>query len=218
MLRVLLWRIPNPSTEFPANLLCCFCVIFLTNKQTGVKTWPLTLAAVTMDTHRWIAFIWIYSSLIGCPNFLTMPPSQTVSVPSLIFSPLSFFSLSTSVLELPPHWLSVTPDTRQMFSGEHFSLQCPTSQTNSSGWKLLHFSRDLKAGTSNPTVHYSPPGGSVSKSEAFVFTAASVTGGLYWCEGAEGRSNAVNITVSCESCVTEKFQDKPRKKPPASAG
>ncbi|XP_034438692.1 uncharacterized protein LOC117760065 isoform X2 [Hippoglossus hippoglossus] len=102
------------------------------------------------------------------------------------------------VSELPPHSLSLTPDTRQMFSGEHFTLQCPTSQTNSSGWKLLHFSRDLKAGTSNLTVHYSPPGGSVSpyKSEAFVFTAASVTGGLYWCEGAGGRSNAVNITVS----------------------
>ncbi|CAB1451695.1 unnamed protein product [Pleuronectes platessa] len=100
--------------------------------------------------------------------------------------------------ELPPPSLSLTPDTRQMFSGECFTLQCLTSQTYSSGWKLVHFSPDLKAGTSNLTVHYSPPGGSMSpyKSEAFVFTAASGTSGVYWCEGARGRSNAVNITVS----------------------
>ncbi|CAB1433745.1 unnamed protein product [Pleuronectes platessa] len=48
--------------------------------------------------------------------------------------------------ELPPPSLSLTPDTRQMFSGECFTLQCLTSQTNSSGWKLVHFSPDLKAG------------------------------------------------------------------------
>ncbi|XP_053299407.1 uncharacterized protein LOC128458553 [Pleuronectes platessa] len=126
------------------------------------------------------------------------PQSQTVSVASLIFSPLFFFSLSTCVLELPPPLLSLTPDTRQMFSGECFTLQCLTSQTNSSGWKVVHFSPDLKAGTSNLTVHYSPPGGSMSpyKSEAFVFTATSGTSGVYWCEGTRGRSNAVNITVS----------------------
>ncbi|CAB1454523.1 unnamed protein product [Pleuronectes platessa] len=100
--------------------------------------------------------------------------------------------------ELPPPSLSLTPDNRQMFSGECFTLQCLTSQTNSSGWKLVHFSPDLKAGTSNLTVHYSPPGGSMSpyKSEAFVFTAASGTSGVYWWEGARGRSKAVNITVS----------------------
>ncbi|XP_053287343.1 uncharacterized protein LOC128448627 isoform X2 [Pleuronectes platessa] len=106
--------------------------------------------------------------------------------------------VSLGVSELPPPSLSLTPDTRQMFSGECFTLQCLTSQTNSSGWKLVHFSPDLKAGTSNLTVHYSPPGGSMSpyKSEAFVLTAASGTSGVYWCEGARGPSNAVNITVS----------------------
>ncbi|XP_069378896.1 high affinity immunoglobulin gamma Fc receptor I-like [Paralichthys olivaceus] len=107
-------------------------------------------------------------------------------------------TVSLRVSELPPPFLSLTPNTRQVFRGERFTLRCPSSQTNSSGWKLLHFSPDLKAGTTNLTDHYSSPGGrfTADKSEAFVFTAASVNGGLYWCEGPGGRSNAVNITVS----------------------
>ncbi|CAB1445727.1 unnamed protein product [Pleuronectes platessa] len=55
-----------------------------------------------------------------------------------------------------------------------------------------------------------------AKGPASLAWSVSGTSGVYWCEGARGRSNAVNITVSCESCVTEKFQDKLRKKPPTS--
>lgn len=56
----------------------------------------------------------------------------------------------------------------------------------------------------------SPIEGAVTadKSHLRVLTAVSGNSGLYWCEGAEGRSNAVNITVSCESCVMLKTLDK----------
>ncbi|XP_053300978.1 uncharacterized protein LOC128460011 isoform X1 [Pleuronectes platessa] len=86
--------------------------------------------------------------------------------------------VSLGVSELPPPSLSLTPDTRQMFSGECFTLQCLTSQTNSSEWKLVHFSPDLKAGTSNLTIHYSPPGDGdiILKTQASrVFTDDDVT-------------------------------------------
>lgn len=100
-------------------------------------------------------------------------------------------------------------------------MQCPVSQTNSSGWMLKRFPEGHRARTGDfNTDRCSPLGGAVSadKSDACVFTADSGTSGLYWCEGAEGRSNAVNITVSCESCVIvvlktpEKLGEKIQKK------
>ena len=80
-------------------------------------------------------------------------------------------------------------------------MQCPVSQTNSSGWTLRHFPPDRVSYTDR----CSPLRGAVSADKC-VFTAVSGNSGLYWCEGAEGRSNAVNITVSCESCVTVKLK------------
>ncbi|XP_070764974.1 Fc receptor-like protein 6 [Enoplosus armatus] len=108
------------------------------------------------------------------------------------------------VSELPPPLLTLTPSTRQLFRGEHFTVQCPTSRTTSSAWMLRQFSPGH--GVRNNvfyTDRCSPLGGAVSaeKPDACVFTAASETSGLYWCEGAEGRSNAVNITVSYDAII-----------------
>lgn len=112
---------------------------------------------------------------------------------------------------LPLSLLTLTPSTRQFFRGEHFTVQCPASQANSSGWMLRQFSpgRRVRKRVLH-TDRCSPLGGAVSadKSDTCTFTAVSGTSGLYWCEGAEGRSNAVNITVSCESCVAVTFKDK----------
>ncbi|KAG8003444.1 GTPase IMAP family member 4 [Nibea albiflora] len=104
-----------------------------------------------------------------------------------------------SVLELPPSALTLTPNSRQLFNRERFTVQCPESQTNSSGWTLKHFSssrRDRKRDLYPDQC--SPLGGAVSADnpDACAFTASSTNGGLYWCQGAEGRSNSVNITVS----------------------
>lgn len=107
--------------------------------------------------------------------------------------------------ELPPSALTLSPNTRQLFRGERFTVQCPVSETNSSGWTLKHFSSSRRH---RKTVLYpdqcSPLGGAVNADnpDACVFTAEH--GGLYWCQGPEGRSNSVNITVSCESCVRVK--------------
>lgn len=102
-----------------------------------------------------------------------------------------------TVSELPPPSLTLTPSTRQFLEGDNFSVQCPVSQTNSSGWRLSHFSPGR--GVSRVTDRCSPLGGAVSvgKPVTCEFMAISRnSSGLYWCEGAEGRSNAVNITVS----------------------
>ncbi|XP_041791145.1 Fc receptor-like protein 6 isoform X2 [Chelmon rostratus] len=104
-----------------------------------------------------------------------------------------------SVSELPPPSLTLTPSTRQLFRGERFAVRCPASQTNSSGWMLRLFSpgRRVRKRVLH-TDRCSPLGGAVSadRPDSCVFTAVSGNSGLYWCEGAEGRSNAVNITVS----------------------
>lgn len=138
---------------------------------------------------------------------------------------ITSFSSSTPFVhlsppELPLHSLTLTPSTRQVFRGERFTVRCPVSQTNSSGWMLRKFSPGRRV---RKRVLYtdwcSPLGGAVSadKSDTCVFTAVSGHSGIYWCEGAEGRSNAVNITVSCESCVTvilkttDKLGQKPQK-------
>ncbi|XP_058494933.1 Fc receptor-like protein 5 isoform X2 [Solea solea] len=105
--------------------------------------------------------------------------------------------VTLSVSERPPSSLSLTPNTRQMLRGEQFTIQCPASETYSSIWKLLHFSPDRSAGTTVVAVQHSLPGGGVPADKSvFVFIAATWNSGLYWCEGPEGRSNAVNITVS----------------------
>ncbi|XP_063747813.1 uncharacterized protein LOC134869820 isoform X2 [Eleginops maclovinus] len=104
-----------------------------------------------------------------------------------------------SVSELPSSsLLTLTPSNRQFFREERFTVQCPVSQTNSSGWRLKHFLPT--SGVRNRVFHidqYSLLGGAVNadRSDQCEFTADSGNSGLYWCEGAAGRSNAVNITM-----------------------
>ncbi|KAK9514596.1 hypothetical protein VZT92_026626 [Zoarces viviparus] len=105
-----------------------------------------------------------------------------------------------SVSELPPpSLLTLTPSSRQLFRGERFTVRCP------SGWMLRQWSDEQRAvrksGGVLVTDRCSPLGGAVAadKSDACTFTAAGGSSGLYWCEGPEGpegRSNAVNLTVS----------------------
>ncbi|XP_030288885.1 uncharacterized protein LOC115591226 isoform X2 [Sparus aurata] len=109
-----------------------------------------------------------------------------------------------SVSERPPPSLTLTPSSRQFFRGEQFSVQCPVPQTNSSGWMLRQFfpGRRVRKRVLN-SDRCSPLGGAVSKdkSDTCSFTAGSGNSGLYWCEDAEGRSNAVYITVSYGSII-----------------
>ncbi|XP_077391060.1 uncharacterized protein LOC144027426 isoform X2 [Festucalex cinctus] len=104
-----------------------------------------------------------------------------------------------SVSELPPPSMTLTPSTRHMFVGEIFTLHCPDTLTNSSAWVLRQTStsRLIRTADSKTGACFSP-GSSVSpgRSRTCVVSAARDHGGLYWCEGAEGRSNAVHITVS----------------------
>ncbi|KAF3691181.1 Fc receptor-like A Fc receptor -like protein expressed in B-cells [Channa argus] len=143
------------------------------------------------------------------------------------FSDPQSVMLSVSELSLPS--LSVTPSTREMLSGENFTIHCPTHETHSADWKLVHFSPDrteiyiYNSSSSDgiinmPTEHvtqsdegiYSQtvatPSNTVQYSPlrgalSFAFTAASRTSGLYWCVNAGGRSNAVIITVSYDKII-----------------
>uniref|UniRef100_A0A3Q3VZF0 Ig-like domain-containing protein n=1 Tax=Mola mola TaxID=94237 RepID=A0A3Q3VZF0_MOLML len=104
-----------------------------------------------------------------------------------------------ATFSLPLHSLTLTPSNRQVFRGQRFTVRCPVSQSNSPGWMLRQFSPGRRV--RKRVLHTdwcSPLGGAASadNSDTCVFTAARGHSGLYWCEGAEGRSNAVNITVS----------------------
>lgn len=100
-------------------------------------------------------------------------------------------SLTFCFLELLPPLLNLTPNIRYMLSGDNFTLQCPeVSKADPSSSKL-------KFVTPNFTAQDLPLSGAGAS-----ITATNGTGGLYWCENAEGRSNAVNVTVSCEFFVT----------------
>ncbi|KAF6733116.1 Peroxidasin-like [Oryzias melastigma] len=102
--------------------------------------------------------------------------------------------------EAPPS-LTLTPNTRHIFKGENLSVQCPTSPT---GWELKHLPAvHPNSTTVNQRTPCPPPGGAVctEKSGVWLLTASSGSSGLYWCEGAGGRSNAVNITVTYGSIL-----------------
>ncbi|XP_029356810.1 uncharacterized protein LOC115042606 [Echeneis naucrates] len=105
--------------------------------------------------------------------------------------------VTLNVSDLSPPSLSLTPNTRQMLKGEHFTVQCPAPDTYSSHWKLKHFSPDHAAG-SRATKNPKECG---VRSNNSVFIACSGSSGLYWCEGTEGRTTAVNITVSYDNII-----------------
>lgn len=111
-----------------------------------------------------------------------------------------------SVSEAPCPILTMLPSSRHIFSGENFTLYCPMSPSSSTGWRLRHFSQDGRVASSDlHTDHCSPLGGTVSAdgSNGCDFLATSGNSGLYWCEGAEGRSNALSITVSYASVIVQ---------------
>ncbi|XP_049588267.1 limbic system-associated membrane protein isoform X2 [Syngnathus scovelli] len=107
--------------------------------------------------------------------------------------------VSLSVSELPPPSLTLTPSSRHMFAGENFTLHCPETLTNSTAWVLRqtptsHFRRTADSKT---RACFSP--GSVvnpGRSSTCLVSMTKGQSGLYWCEGAEGRSNAVHVTVT----------------------
>lgn len=109
----------------------------------------------------------------------------------------------SSPLELTPPSITLTPSSRQVFSGECFTVHCSATQNNSTGWKLRHFSPG-KSLRINQGKRFSTAGGAVGAkdSEKCVFRADQESSGLYWCEGGRGRSSSVNITVSCEYILT----------------
>lgn len=98
--------------------------------------------------------------------------------------------------ELPPHSPSLTPSSKQFFGGERFTIRCPAPLTNSSAWRLAHFSASEKVRKSvqNDTNWCT----GAHKSDACTLTAGGRNSGMYWCEGVKGRSSAVNVTISCE--------------------
>ncbi|KAM9762518.1 sialoadhesin-like isoform 1-T1 [Menidia menidia] len=103
-----------------------------------------------------------------------------------------------SVSALPPPSLTLTPSSRLFFPGERFALQCPASQTTSTGWRLRHASprRLRRPAAGDPQLCSALGGSALSRPDGCVLTAAGETSGLYWCEDAGGRSNAVSISVS----------------------
>ncbi|XP_061539905.1 high affinity immunoglobulin gamma Fc receptor I-like isoform X1 [Phycodurus eques] len=107
--------------------------------------------------------------------------------------------VTLNVSELPPPPLTLTPSARHMFVGETFTLQCPETLTNSSAWVLRQtWTSHLMRTADSKTNACSTLGSVVSpgRSSTCVVSAARGHSGLYWCEGAEGRSNAVHITVT----------------------
>lgn len=104
-----------------------------------------------------------------------------------------------TVSELPLHSPSLTPSSKQFFGGERFTVRCPPSQTNSSGWALMHFSASQKVRkrVQNDTNWCT----GARKPDTCALTAARGNSGMYWCEDAKSRSNAVDITVSYGSII-----------------
>ncbi|XP_047443865.1 uncharacterized protein LOC125009736 [Mugil cephalus] len=108
---------------------------------------------------------------------------------------------SLIVSELTPPSLTLTRSHTQTFKDKHF-VQCPVSKPNSTGSKLKHFSPSHSNRTTVSRTDVCPPlEGVVTANKSCVFTAASVNGGLYWCEGAKGCTRTVNVTVSGEKVI-----------------
>ncbi|CAI5640123.1 unnamed protein product [Oreochromis niloticus] len=109
-----------------------------------------------------------------------------------------------NVSELTPPSLILTPSMRYIFSGERFSMRCPSSQMNAKGWKLRHYSPDCtRRRKAVQGDQCSPLECAVvtNRTDACVFNATIENSGLYWCEGPEGRSNSVRILASYDNII-----------------
>nr|XP_024654392.1 GTPase IMAP family member 8-like [Maylandia zebra] len=108
------------------------------------------------------------------------------------------------VSELTPPSLILAPSTRYIFSGERFSMRCPSSQTNAKGWKLRHYSPDCTQRRKAVQGDQCSPlecAVITNRTDACVFNATIGNSGLYWCEGPEGRSNSVRISASYDNII-----------------
>uniref|UniRef100_A0AAQ4PED6 Ig-like domain-containing protein n=1 Tax=Gasterosteus aculeatus aculeatus TaxID=481459 RepID=A0AAQ4PED6_GASAC len=94
-----------------------------------------------------------------------------------------------SVSGRPPPSL-LTPSSRQLFRGEVFTVRCPPA------WKLKTKGSKEEEERTLTTSPRSPAGGAVAADDPGERVLAAAGGGLYWCEGAGGRSDAVHIAVS----------------------
>lgn len=115
-------------------------------------------------------------------------------------------SVHLTVSESPPSSLRLTPNTRMIFRGERFTVECPPPQTNSTGGTLKRFSLDQTEGATVSERGQGSPHQSAAmagRSHMSSFVAASGNSGLYWCESSEGRSSAVNITVSYGNMILQ---------------
>ncbi|KAM8874729.1 uncharacterized protein AB9W97_015923 isoform 2-T2 [Spinachia spinachia] len=83
----------------------------------------------------------------------------------------------------PPSLL--TPSSRQLFRGEVFTVRCPP------GWRPKTKRSNEEEGRVVAADQGSPPGGVVAADDPAKWAMTAVGGGLYWCEGAGGRSDVV---------------------------
>ncbi|KAM8874728.1 Fc receptor-like protein 2 isoform 1-T1 [Spinachia spinachia] len=89
-----------------------------------------------------------------------------------------------SVSGRPPPSL-LTPSSRQLFRGEVFTVRCPP------GWRPKTKRSNEEEGRVVAADQGSPPGGVVAADDPAKWAMTAVGGGLYWCEGAGGRSDVV---------------------------
>nr|XP_061790677.1 low affinity immunoglobulin gamma Fc region receptor III-A-like [Nerophis lumbriciformis] len=101
-----------------------------------------------------------------------------------------------NVSDLLPPSLTLTPNFRQLFVGETFTLQCPDTLTNSFVWFLRQNSTNHLTKFADSMTGACSSLGNPGRSEICVAAAMRAHSGLYWCEGVEGRSNAVHLTIS----------------------
>ncbi|XP_077572775.1 uncharacterized protein LOC144196458 [Stigmatopora nigra] len=104
--------------------------------------------------------------------------------------------ITLNVSGLDPPSLTLTPNSRQLFIGETFTLKCPKNLTNSSIWVISqtltsHLTKLSDSMTAKCSSQNNP-----DKSGTCVVFATRGHSGLYWCEGAGGRSNAIHLTIS----------------------
>ncbi|XP_077463198.1 Fc receptor-like protein 5 [Stigmatopora argus] len=104
--------------------------------------------------------------------------------------------ITLNVSGLDPPSLTLAPNSRQLFIGETFTLQCPKNLTNSSVWvqsqTLTNHLTKLSDSMTATCSSQNNPG----RSGTCVVSATRGHSGLYWCEGAGGRSNAIHLTIS----------------------
>ncbi|KAM4740007.1 GTPase IMAP family member 8-like [Anableps anableps] len=89
--------------------------------------------------------------------------------------------VTLNVSELTPPSITLTPISRQVFSGDYFTIHCPASQKNSSSWQLMHFSSGKSHGINQGQI-MSPLGetGSATLQEKRIILIGGRWSGKSW--------------------------------------